>query len=375
MFTSFQKKVLAIALTCIAICLIGAFIVLLFNLFASFLSTFSAVITPLVFALVLSFILSPLVNILSQKCKISKKFSCWIVGIFAVAFVALVCAIAVPKAISEFTRIAQTLPQVVSEGAQWTAQEFPEFSEAIKKNLPKIREYFSENVSPAKITDLAKRVIKTTLSATGGLVSFFSFIAGFAVVPIYLYYMLTANCDFYTQLEKNLSRIGFLSESKREDIVFFVRRFVEIMVAFFRGQLLIALIMGLLIGCGLWIAGVKFGFLLGFCAGILNLIPYLGTIIGLGTIIPVSIFQDGGGWMLASISLAVFCAVQCLEGYVLTPRIMGDRTGLHPTVIIFSVFFWGIALHGILGMIFAIPFSAFIVCAWDRISNRWLAKD
>ena len=291
------------------------------------------------------------------------------------AFVALVCAIAVPKAISEFTRIAQTLPQAVSEGAQWTAQEFPEFSEAIKKNLPKIREYFSENVSPTKITDLAKRVIKTTLSATGGLVSFFSFIAGFAVVPIYLYYMLTANCDFYTQLEKNLSRIGFLSESKREDIVFFVRRFVEIMVAFFRGQLLIALIMGLLIGCGLWIAGVKFGFLLGFCAGILNLIPYLGTIIGLGTIIPVSIFQDGGGWMLASISLAVFCAVQCLEGYVLTPRIMGDRTGLHPTVIIFSVFFWGIALHGILGMIFAIPFSAFIVCAWDRISNRWLAKD
>jgi predicted PurR-regulated permease PerM len=267
------------------------------------------------------------------------------------------------------------LPQAVSEGAQWTAQEFPEFSEAIKKNLPKIREYFSENVSPAKITDLAKRLIKTTLSATGGLVSFFSFIAGFAVVPIYLYYMLTANCDFYTQLEKNLSRIGFLSESKREDIVFFVRRFVEIMVAFFRGQLLIALIMGLLIGCGLWIAGVKFGFLLGFCAGILNLIPYLGTIIGLGTIIPVSIFQDGGGWMLASISLAVFCAVQCLEGYVLTPRIMGDRTGLHPTVIIFSVFFWGIALHGILGMIFAIPFSAFIVCAWDRISNRWLAKD
>ena len=172
-----------------------------------------------------------------------------------------------------------------------------------------------------------------------------------------------------------MSRLSFLSESKRDDIVFFVRRFTEIMTAFFRGQLLIALIMGLLIGFGLWIAGVRFGFLLGFCAGMLNLIPYLGTIIGLGTIIPVSLFQDSGGCLLATISLSVFCAVQCFEGYILTPRIMGNRTGLHPTVIIFSVFFWGIALDGILGMIFAIPFSAFIVCAWDRISVRWFSKD
>ena len=178
MFTSFQKKVLAIALTCIAICLIGAFIVLLFSLFASFLSIFSAVITPLVFALVLSFILSPLVNMLSQKCKISKSISCGIVGIFAMAFVSIVCVIAVPKAISEITRIAQTLPQAVYDGAQWTAQEFPEFSEVIRKNVPRIREYFSENMSAEKITNFAKRVVKTTLSATGGLVSFFSFIAG-----------------------------------------------------------------------------------------------------------------------------------------------------------------------------------------------------
>lgn len=375
MFTSFQKKVFAIALTCIAICLIGAFIVLVFDLFASFLSTFSAVITPLVVALVLSFVLSPLVNMLSQRCKVSKNISCAIVGILAIAVLSLLTIIVVPRAVSEVSRISSVLSQTIPEIANKTAQQFPELSQVIKKNVPQVREYLAENMSAEKVINVLKRVLKTTVSATGGVVSFFSFIVAFAVVPIYLYYMLTTDFNFYDKLEKNLSRVSFLSESKREDIVFFVRRFAEIMVAFFRGQLLIAMIMGLLIGSGLWLADVRFGFLLGFCAGLLNMIPYLGTIIGLGTIIPVSLLQDGGGWILASISFAIFCAVQCLEGYVLTPRIMGDRTGLHPTVIIFSVFFWGIALNGILGMIFAIPFSAFIVCAWDRISNRWLAKD
>ena len=59
-----------------------------------------------------------------------------------------------------------------------------------------------------------------------------------------------------------------------------------------------------------------------------------------------------------------------MAGYLLTPKIMGDRTGLHPTVIIFSVFFWGIALGGIQGMILAIPLTAFIVALWQRILQR-----
>ena len=63
----------------------------------------------------------------------------------------------------------------------------------------------------------------------------------------------------------------------------------------------------------------------------------------------------------------MFVAVQMLEGYFLTPKIMGGKTGLHPTVIIFSVFFWGIALDGILGMILAIPLTAFIAAAYARL--------
>jgi len=370
MFTPFQKKVFAFALTCAAICVIGAFAVLLFALAAQFLSAFAAVVAPIAAALILSFILSPAVGLVSRKLRISAGAACALVFVLLAAFAAAFAALAVPRAVSEASRLCAEVPHAIDTAARVFAEKFPESKAEIAKRIAELKEAASENLSLDCAAKSAKQLFKTAAAATGGLTAFFSFAAAFAVAPIYLYYMLASKFDFYSRLEGNLK---FLPPSKREDVVFFARRFAEIMSAFFRGQMLIALIMGLLLGTGLMLAGVRFGFMLGFCAGMLNIVPYLGTIIGLGTILPVAALQDGGGWVLASVSLAVFCAVQCLEGYVLTPKIMGERTGLHPTVIIFSVFFWGIALGGILGMVLAIPLTAFAVAAWERIYERWIA--
>ena len=70
--------------------------------------------------------------------------------------------------------------------------------------------------------------------------------------------------------------------------------------------------------------------------------------------------------------IVVFLIVQMIEGYVLTPKIMGDRTGLHPMVIIFAIFFWGSALSGIMGMILAIPLTAFLVVFWRLARERYI---
>jgi predicted PurR-regulated permease PerM len=72
--------------------------------------------------------------------------------------------------------------------------------------------------------------------------------------------------------------------------------------------------------------------------------------------------------------LVVLAIVQAVEGYVLTPKIMGDRTGLHPMVIIFAVFFWGAALGGILGMILAIPLTAFLVVFWRLAKEKYIPE-
>ena len=85
-------------------------------------------------------------------------------------------------------------------------------------------------------------------------------------------------------------------------------------------------------------------------------------------------FQVGGGADLFLLTAAVFSVVQLIEGYYLTPKIMGDRTGLNPLVIIVAIFFWGSALGGILGMILAIPLTAFLVVLWRLAREEYIGQ-
>jgi predicted PurR-regulated permease PerM len=165
-----------------------------------------------------------------------------------------------------------------------------------------------------------------------------------------------------------------LKPETRQDALFLVREFLSILVAFFRGQLIIAFLQGLLFALGFSLVGLKYGLILGLMLGFLNIIPYLGSIVGLGVALPLAYFQEGGGpWTLLWV-VVVFTVVQMIEGYVLTPRIMGNRTGLHPMVIIVAVFFWGSALNGILGMILAIPLTAFLVVFWRLAREKYIEE-
>ena len=130
--------------------------------------------------------------------------------------------------------------------------------------------------------------------------------------------------------------------------------------------------MGILMGIGFQLVGLKSGFFIGLTIGMLNLIPYLGSILGVSVSLPLAYFQPDGGWLVLILVIAVMIAVQLIEGWILTPKIMGDQTGLHPVMIIFSVFFWGIALNGLLGMILAIPLSAFIVTFWRLARTKYV---
>jgi predicted PurR-regulated permease PerM len=138
--------------------------------------------------------------------------------------------------------------------------------------------------------------------------------------------------------------------------------------------LVVALLQGLLFASGFALVGLKYGFVIGLMLGLLNIVPYLGSIIGLAVALPVAFFQTGGGLELLALTIVVFTVVQLIEGYVLTPRIMGDRTGLHPMVIIIAIFFWGTALGGIWGMILAIPLTAFLVVFWRLIKTKYISE-
>ena len=110
---------------------------------------------------------------------------------------------------------------------------------------------------------------------------------------------------------------------------------------------------------------------IGLFTGLLNLVPYLGSILGLSVALPLAFLQPDGGLPLLGICVSIFVAVQAIEGWFLTPRIMGKQTGLHPVAIIVAVFFWGQALGGVLGMMLAVPLTAFFVTAWRLVRRKY----
>ncbi len=367
MLNLFQKKIASYAITALSITVIAAFIILLLRALGLFLDEFYYVLLPVFCAVIISYIAEPAVIFMADKLGLSKRVSVAAIFSLAIVAIAVVAAVGLPYLIEQISNLIDNLPKLAKNASSYFAEKAPKLREAFQQVVSGLCGNFDASQGGAK---LARGATKLAATATAEIHNIVALSASLAVVPIYLYYMLVAEFDFYKWLK---DRTTFLPDGARETLIFFIRRFSEIMQSFFRGQLLIAAIMGLLLGTGLKIAGVKFGFMLGFSAGLLNIIPYFGTIIGLGTILPMAFFQEGGGIILCAVALGIFIVVQLIEGYILTPKIMGDKTGLHPTIIIFSVFFWGTALNGILGMILAIPFSAFVVAAYPTL-QRWMAE-
>ncbi len=224
---------------------------------------------------------------------------------------------------------------------------------------------------------IAEKSAEVLKSAWSGLLGLFAKITYLAVIPIYLFYFLSSNRNFFDDLDQELS---FLSDSLRQDLVFLIREFVGILVAFFRGQLLIGMLMGVGYAIGFSLSGLKFGITLGLLFGLLNVVPYLGSIVGIVTTLLVGYLQpagiaETGQWsILAGCGLS-FVVVQLIESYYLTPKIMGQQTGLHPVVVMVSIFFWGTALGGILGMIFGIPLTAFFIIAWRLLCRKYFSRN
>jgi predicted PurR-regulated permease PerM len=138
------------------------------------------------------------------------------------------------------------------------------------------------------------------------------------------------------------------------------------LIAFFRGQLVVSLINGTVTGILLAAAGLDFGILIGFALCFLGIIPYLGIILcWLPAVVIASvqggswIVPDGAAWWVFPLVVTgIFTVVQQVDGLFVTPKIVGERVGLHPVTVIFSVFLWSLLLGGLLGAILAVPMTA-----------------
>jgi len=139
--------------------------------------------------------------------------------------------------------------------------------------------------------------------------------------------------------------------------------------AFVRGQLLVMLALGIFYGACLTLVGLSVGPLIGMVAGLLSFVPYLGFIVGFGSAIIAALVQYGD-WSHLVMVVCVFIIGQLLEGYVLVPRLVGEKIGLHPVAVIFSVLAGGY-LFGFLGVLLALPAASVILVVLRYLTQRY----
>lgn len=363
-----QRKTAAAAVTFFSACVIALLLLGLLLVLKAVLTFFSGVIWPLAAAGILALLLRPMVLSFEKRLKLGRVKS--IVLLYALVVLAGSGALSygLPRLIIQAMNFLESAPELITNARDYFSEKFPSHLAFLKEKWSDetIREY------AASAAEGLKQVAAASLPVLKGaglwVWGTFAWAAGLAVVPIYLFYFLRTDRDPLNLLREQMS---FVPAGWRDDLLFLVREFGAILVAFFRGQLLIGLIMGALLAAGFTIVGLKFSLTLGLLTGLLNIVPYLGTILGLGAALPLAFFQPGGGWVSVALVLAVFVVVQIIEGYLLTPKIMGRQTGLHPLAIIIAIFFWGTLLNGILGMVLAVPLTAFFAVAWRLLKRKY----
>jgi predicted PurR-regulated permease PerM len=189
----------------------------------------------------------------------------------------------------------------------------------------------------------------------GGLVSVLGL---FLLVPLYAYYFLFVIGDLHGSVRRYFPR------RERERLTRVFERIGEVISSFFRGRLAVAFAKGLLLALGLSLTDMPYGFLLGMLSGALSIIPFAGAFTGFLLALLVGVLEHGvigSGWRAG----LVFGLGEVVEGYVLVPRILGDRLGLHPLVVFFALLAGGASL-GMLGLLIALPLTATLVILFQE---------
>jgi len=364
-FNSRQKKIISSAITGLALMTLAALVLFLFRSVVRFLNEFSSVLLPLVTAGILSLLLRPVYQRIQEKWKLSPIMA--LVAIFAMLLLPFLMLVGIfgGLVIDQLNALFTSLPESLDRLQLWMKENAPAIQASLDRvgGVDQLKEWAADQ--SGAILGLAAGGAKGLMQTLGVLGGLFSW----AVLPVYLAFLLLAPPIKFERLEEFMP---FLKGDQRGDIVFLVRQFVDIVVVFFRGQLVIAFAQGMMMAIGFSVCGLSYGFILGLLFGMLNLVPYLGNLVGLSITLPLAWFQPEGGLMLVVGVLIVLAITQLVEGYVLTPRIMGKSTGLHPMAVIFAIFFWGKAMNGILGMILAIPLTAFLVVLWRLAKQKYL---
>jgi predicted PurR-regulated permease PerM len=305
------------------------------------------VILPLGVAAILAYILEPAVDFLGRG-KLNRVQAVLTLALLVAIGLSLLGWFLIPPLVEQILDAISALPTNVQQFGQWLRYYLADHPAVSKALLPHLDQ--AQNLAADQIPILLGLAWKQV----GALFSWAGFALGFLFVPLYVFYFLVEK----ETISKNWRGYLPLRESRlRDEVILVLSEINKYLVVFFRGQVLIGACIGTLTAFGLTVIGLKYGLLLGLMCGALSLIPYLGVVSSLLPSLVVAWTQTGS-WKLPVLVLGVFAIVQACEGLFISPKILGDKTGLHPLTIILAILLWSLVLPGLLGAILAVPLTA-----------------
>ncbi|GAB4211543.1 MAG: AI-2E family transporter [Roseiflexaceae bacterium] len=311
-------------------------------------------LTPFIIGLVLAYLLTPVVNILSTRMK--RPLAILAVYVVGIGLIVAAFTFVIPLLIDQIQSLIRAIPSV--EGLEALGNRlFQQYENTVP---PEIREPINNGVTSAlrtlqtNLTGYAQRVGSFVLDQVLQVVNTITFLIGFLIIPIWLFYILNDQAEGREFVDRLLHR------RIKPDFWNLWGIVNRIFMDYVRGQLLLCLAVGTAVGIGLFILRllgieVRYILLLALLAGVTEFIPVIGPIIGAIPAVLLALFSDqpiNALWVGL-----VYVIVQQLENNLLVPRIIGESVGVHPAILTVLLLAMG-QIFGLLGVILAAPLAA-----------------
>jgi len=328
----------------------------------------SEIFTPFLAAFILAYALRPICLWLETH-RVPRALAALLSMLFGLALIVFIFGLLISLLKYEIPLIKTQLPEWIANTQSWLSPKLDELRINIDwSNLKttvtkKVTEHISDNADA-----LVNSTIDTVLVSGGSVISAF---VNSVLIIFVMFYLLIDWEQFFTLIKKAVP------QRAQETVHHLAMHTDGLLSQYLRGMLIVISIMSIFYSVGLSFVGIKGAVALGVFTALMIAIPYIGIALGLTLATLSALLQFGPGPEIIGV-LAIFGAGQFLEGFFLTPRLVGERIGLHPVGVLFALLFFG-KLFGFFGVLLALPISAvtmvLIQYAWSRYTqSSWYQK-
>ena len=299
------------------------------------------VLLPFVLGGAIAYFLDPVADRL-ERMGASRVMATAIITLAAMLVFAILILLVVPALIRQSVSLFNTAPQLVRDFTTFLTVQFPSLMDAdstMRQSLDTVGE---------TIKSRGGELLDTALSSAA---SVFNIVILMVITPVVGVYLLL-------DWDRMIDRIDALLPRDHAPVIRRLAAEIDTTLAsFIRGMGTVCLILGTYYAASLMLVGLQFGLVVGFIAGLVTFIPYLGAMIGGSLAIGLALFQFWGDWVSVGLVAGIFVVGQVIEGNILTPKLVGKSVGLHPVWLLLALSIFG-ALFGFVGMLIAVPVAA-----------------